>query len=125
MTKPGRRFRALKLWFTLRSFGRRGLQAHIRNGVAIAAQVEALVRANAAFELVTPRVMALVVFRLRGSDERNQALLDELNRRGNIFIIHSRLGGQLVLRLAIGGIEATSVAALEAWEEICLCAQLV
>ena len=37
----GRRFRSLKLWATLRCLGREGLQAHVRNCVALAARVGA------------------------------------------------------------------------------------
>ncbi len=63
----GRRFRALKLWFVLRSYGLQGLRQHIRNGVAVARGFEARVVASRAFELAAPRTMALVVFRWRGT----------------------------------------------------------
>jgi len=61
----GRRFRALKLWFVLRSYGRAGLQDYLRHHLALAATVEARVRADSRFELAAPPRFALVCFRLK------------------------------------------------------------
>jgi glutamate/tyrosine decarboxylase-like PLP-dependent enzyme len=61
----GRRFRALKLWFVLRTYGRAGLQAYLRHHLALAAGVEARVRADSRFELAAPPRFALVCFRLK------------------------------------------------------------
>ena len=61
----GRRFRALKLWFVLRSYGRAGLQDYLRHHLALAATVEARVRADPRFELAAPPRFALVCFRLK------------------------------------------------------------
>ncbi len=62
--------------------------------------------------------MALVVFRLKGDNDLNQRLLDDLNARGNTFIIHTKLDGVMVLRLAVGGIDASEEAVMDAWREI-------
>ncbi|KAL5631660.1 hypothetical protein ACGC1H_007243 [Rhizoctonia solani] len=61
----GRRFRSLKVWFVLRSFGVEGFQTHIRKGVELAKVFESLVENSSLFEMVAPRSFALVVFRLR------------------------------------------------------------
>ncbi|CAE6461352.1 unnamed protein product [Rhizoctonia solani] len=61
----GRRFRSLKVWFVLRSFGVAGFQAHIRKGVGLAKIFESYVENSSLFELVAPRSLGLVVFRLR------------------------------------------------------------
>lgn len=50
-----KRFRALKLWFVLRSYGIKGLQAHIREGVRLAQKFEALVLADYRFEIPAAR----------------------------------------------------------------------
>lgn len=50
-----RRFRALKMWFVLRSFGIKGLQRHIREGVRLAQKFEALVLADHRFEIPAKR----------------------------------------------------------------------
>jgi hypothetical protein len=61
----GRRFRALKLWFVLRTYGRAGLQAYLRHHLALAAVVEGRMRADSRFELAAPPRFALVCFRLK------------------------------------------------------------
>ena len=60
-----RRFRSLKLWFVLRSFGTEGIQKHIKSGVQLAMLFENLVRADERFEVMAQRFMGLVVFRLK------------------------------------------------------------
>jgi len=60
-----RRFRALKLWFVIRSFGVEGLQKHTRKGVELARIFENLVKTDNRFELKAERYMGLVVFRLK------------------------------------------------------------
>ena len=60
-----RRFRALKLWFVIRSFGIEGLQKHIRKGVELACNFEELVKTDDRFELKAERHLGLVVFRLK------------------------------------------------------------
>ncbi|KAG9102848.1 hypothetical protein FRC06_000962 [Ceratobasidium sp. 370] len=60
----GRRFRSLKVWFVLRSFGVEGFQAHIRKGIELSKLFTSLIEQNSLFELVVPRSFALTVFRL-------------------------------------------------------------
>jgi aromatic-L-amino-acid decarboxylase len=98
----GRRFRALKLWAVLRCHGRRGLQEHIRSGVALAEQFEGWVASEPGWELCAPRPFSTVCFRLAGDDERNRLLLERVNASGEVFISSAVLAGRYVLRLAIG-----------------------
>ena len=66
----GRRFRALKLWFVVRSYGVEGLQAMVREHIRLAGLVKDWVEADARFELLAPVDLALVCFRLNdGRDE--------------------------------------------------------
>src|SRR5207245_11102423 len=60
----GRRFRALKLWATIRHYGVEGLRAYIREHVRLAALFESWVRADDRFEIAAPRTTSLVCFRL-------------------------------------------------------------
>ena len=79
----GRRFRALKLWFVIRSFGVEGLQERIRRHVALAQRVCRLGRQNdPQFELAAPAPLGLVCFRHRGGDAVNQQILDRAERLG-------------------------------------------
>ncbi|HEY3776421.1 MAG TPA: pyridoxal-dependent decarboxylase [Solirubrobacteraceae bacterium] len=99
----GRRFRSLKLWAVLRCYGRSGLQAHVRSGIALAERFEQLVAAESGWEICAPRPFSVVCFRAPGDDARNQELLRRVNATGEIFISHAVLGGRYVLRLAVGG----------------------
>jgi aromatic-L-amino-acid decarboxylase len=112
----GRRFRSLKLWAVLRCYGRSGLQAHIRNGVALAQRFEGWVAEDPEWELCAPRHFSVVCFRRRGSDESNQELLRRVNASGEIFISHAVLNGRYVLRLAVGQMSTTADDVTRAWE---------
>ncbi len=119
----GRRFRALKLWFVLRWYGRDGLRAHIRSQVALARDFAELVRTDPRFEIVAPSPYALVVFRLRGGgaddgDAANAALLDRLNGTGAVLLSHTRVRGRFALRLAVGSPATTAADIAAAWRAI-------
>ena len=104
----GRRFRALKLWFVIRSYGIEGLQAMVREHMRLAGLVKDWVEADSRFELLAPVDLALVCFRL--NDGRNEPALNELNRRflervnaaGTIFLTHTTLRGKYTVRLVVG-----------------------
>jgi aromatic-L-amino-acid decarboxylase len=112
----GRRFRALKLWAVLRCYGREGLQATIREHVRLAALFEGWVREEPGWEVCAPRHFSLVCFRMDGSDEENEALLERVNATGEAFLSHTRLGGRFVLRLAIGNARTAEGDVRAAWD---------
>jgi aromatic-L-amino-acid decarboxylase len=103
----GRRFRALKLWFVLRYFGREGIAQVLRGHIRMARALAEEIRRDANFELTAPVNFALVCFRYRGSDDENRELLDRINATGKAFLSGTVLRGQFVLRLAIGNIATT------------------
>ncbi len=114
----GRRFRALKLWFVIRSFGVEGLQKRIRRHVALAQEFAGWVRENPQFELAAPVPLSLVCFRHRGGDAVNQQILDRLNASGRIFLTHTRLNGKLTLRMSIGQTSTQRRHVQQAWDLI-------
>ncbi len=114
----GRRFRALKLWFVLRSYGVRGLQTFIRRHLELAGEFERWVAADERFELVVPRSLNLICFRLRGADQYNQALLKRLNDSGRLFMSHTVIHGRFTLRLCIGQTDTTREHVEAAWHLI-------
>ncbi|KAH8394864.1 hypothetical protein KR222_008272, partial [Zaprionus bogoriensis] len=120
-----RRFRALKVWFVLRSFGIKGLQRHIREGVRLAQKFEALVLADHRFELPAKRHLGLVVFRIRGDNEITERLLKRLNYRGNQHCVPSSLKGQYVIRFTITSTHTTLDDIVKDWMEIRQIASLV
>ena len=112
----GRRFRSLKLWAVLRCYGREGLQRILREHVRLADLFAHWVDADPEWELVAPQRFSLVAFRRNGSDDENAALLERVNRSGEMFISHTRLNGRYVLRLAIGNARTTEADVRRAWE---------
>lgn len=99
----GRRFRALKLWFVLRHYGAEGLRAHIREHMRLSEVFESLVCADTRFEIVAPRSMNLICFRMKGADEANSRLVDALNRSGRLYLTHTVLPGVgYTIRFCIG-----------------------
>ncbi|HSS95658.1 MAG TPA: pyridoxal-dependent decarboxylase [Terriglobales bacterium] len=114
----GRRFRALKLWFVIRHYGVEGLQFHIRQHVALAQQFAGWIKADKRFQLSAPVPLNLVCFRHTGGDEINQALMDRLNRSGELYLTHTRLNGKLTLRLCIGQANTQARHVERAWEKI-------
>ena len=114
----GRRFRALKLWFVMRSYGLEGLRQHIRHHVALAQRFAAWVRSDPRFELVAPVPLSLVCFRLRGDDAPNEQLLARLNASGRAYLTHTKLGGRFTLRLAVGGTYTAATHVEAVWARI-------
>ncbi len=98
----GRRFRALKLWFVMRSYGRIGVAAMIESHCGMAADFARRLIAEGRFEIAAPIEFSLVCFRYRGSDDENRALLEAINASGRAFLSHTVIDGRYVLRMAIG-----------------------
>ena len=96
-----RRFRALKLWFVMRSYGIQGLQNNIRNHIRLAARFAGMMRKNKRFEVMNDVRMGLVSFRLKESDEINQELLANINASGKLHMIPSRMKGMYIIRFCL------------------------
>jgi aromatic-L-amino-acid decarboxylase len=126
----GRRFRALKLWFVIRSYGVAGLQAMLREHIRLGRLFGSWVEAEPGFELMAPAPLATVCFRQVSAsseeevgelDRRNERLLARLNATGRIFLTATRLRGgkgPYVLRLALGHLTTTEADVRGAWELI-------
>lgn len=114
----GRRFRALKLWFVIRSFGVEGLRQRIAAHVELARRFARWVGDDADFDLAGPVPLNLVCFRHRGGDEVNQRIMDRLNASGRLYLTHTRLAGRLTLRMSIGQANTRLEHVRRAWELI-------
>jgi aromatic-L-amino-acid decarboxylase len=112
----GRRFRALKLWFVMRYFGREGICTLVRSQVGMAKKLAAWVDADRRFERVAPARLSVVCFRYKGSDQENRAILDAVNASGRVFLSHTELNGHFVIRLAIGNLATAREDVELAWE---------
>jgi aromatic-L-amino-acid decarboxylase len=104
----GRRFRALKLWFLIRSYGLEGLRTRLRNHVAWSRALADRLRADPAFEIVTEPVLSLFTFRLAGQDDAAQlAFVNRVNDDGRIYLTQTKVDGRMVVRFQVGQFDAT------------------
>ena len=98
----GRRFRSLKLWWVLRSYGASGIRHHIREHVRLAHELAERVAAHPLLEPVAPTSFALVCFRHVGGNEATDALAAAVNAEPELRITPSTIGGQRFVRVSVG-----------------------
>ena len=103
----GRRFRALKLWFLIRSYGLEGLRTRIRNHVLWAHELCEVIRAMPGFEIVTEPILSLFSFRCAGDDAMQQRLVDAINDDGRIYLTQGMHEGAKVIRFQVGQFDTT------------------
>ena len=121
----GRRFRALKIWFLLRSYGLDGLRTRIRNHVAWAHELCEAIRDLDGFEITTDPILSLFSFRCPGDDAMQQRLVDALNDDGRIYLTQGAFQGRKVIRFQVGQFDTTRDDVMlahaviqEVWEKI-------
>jgi len=121
----GRRFRALKLWFVIRSYGVEGLRAIIRRHVELAHELAGWIEESPDFELMAPVPFGLVCFRFRPSgrseeqlDALNARLLTAVNGTRERYLTHTRLGGRYAIRLVVGQRATEREHVRGAWEAV-------
>jgi len=120
----GRRFRSLKLWFVIKYFGAEGLAGIIRGNIETAKKFKQLVQQDSEFELMAPVPFSTICFRYKPSgykgdlNELNSNLMDRINKTGRIFLSHTKLNGNFVIRLVVSGIRTEEKHVLNAWEII-------
>lgn len=122
----GRRFRALKLWFVLRSYGVEGLRKVVRTHVTLARELAGWIEASHDFELMAPVPFGLVCFRYhpRGMtdesalDRLNRELLNRINSTRRVYLTHTQLDGRYVIRLVVGQRQTQHSNVKEAWRLI-------
>jgi len=121
----GRRFRALKLWSVIRSFGTEGLQDRIRQHIRFAAELKDMILQEKDFEILAPVVINVVCFRYapEGTNEITRNGLNEklnhlLNDSGKIYLSHTVLDGKYTLRMVTGQTNVTLEHVRNAWEQI-------
>lgn len=122
----GRRFRSLKLWFIIRYFGVEGIQSRIKEHLVLAQWLKGEMAKNRDFELMAPVPFSVVCFRYHPdqiSDEQkidvlNETLMNNINATGDLFISHTKLNDQMVLRVAVSGIRTERHHVEKAWKLI-------
>ncbi len=118
----GKRFRALKLWMTLRAFGSEGMAARIREHVRLAREFAEWVDDEPGWEVMAPVPFSLVVFRHlppgagdAEADAHNERVMAAVNATGRVFLSHTRVRGRVALRVAVGNLRTTGAHLAEAW----------
>jgi aromatic-L-amino-acid decarboxylase len=121
----GRRFRALKLWMVIRSFGTEGLIDRLRGHCVLAREFAGWIRVSPDWQLLAPVPFALVCFRYapRGMSEpdrdgANEAIMHIVNGTGDVFLSHTKLDGRYALRLSIGNIRTEERHIELAWQRL-------
>jgi aromatic-L-amino-acid/L-tryptophan decarboxylase len=120
----GRRFRALKLWFIIRSFGVDGLASRLREHCRLAREFASWVDADEEFERLAPVPFSVVCFRYHPDGISDEAVLEQINAKiiahvnatGEAFLSHTKLDGRYSIRIAIGNIATTGKHVQRAWE---------
>jgi aromatic-L-amino-acid decarboxylase len=130
----GRRFRSLKLWMIMRSFGAKALRAHVSAHIMLAQRLAAWVDAHPDFERLAPVPFSVVCFRWNPQrpsppaghsgialtpealDAANERLLAVVNQTGEVFLSHTKLNGRIALRIAIGHLHTTEHHVRRAWD---------
>jgi aromatic-L-amino-acid decarboxylase len=118
----GRRFRALKLWSVIRTFGVDGLRDKVRNHIAIAARLAEMISGEDDFEILAPVIISVVCFRYvpAGYDEDqiniiNEKLNHQLNDSGKLYLSHTVLNGKYTLRMVTAQTNVTIDHVQKAW----------
>ncbi|GKZ24043.1 hypothetical protein AbraIFM66951_010541 [Aspergillus brasiliensis] len=118
----GRRFRALKIWFVMRSYGLTGMKDYIRKSIGLGKTFAGLVRSRAdLFEIITTPAFGLTVFRIKSpksgttmveaengvavaqpdeaANELTKEVYELVNSRGEIFITSTVICGVYAIRV--------------------------
>ena len=114
----GRRFRALKLWFVLRSYGAEGIRHHIREHVRLAQELASRLEADDRFALVAPVPFGLVCFRHVAGDAATDALAAAINASGDVYLTPSRLAETSFIRVSVGQTRTETRHVERLWELI-------
>ena len=125
----GRRFRALKAYMVIRSFGRQGLADRIREHIRLARLFGSWLDSDPQFEVLAPVTMAVVCFRTvpdGAESEESDEKINELNRRlveavcstGEAYITQTTLKGKVSMRLAVGNVLTTERHLIKVYELI-------
>ncbi len=139
----GRRFRALKLWMIIRTFGAEGLASRLREHIHFAQQLASWIDAHPDFERLAPTPLSTICFRAcprniaeqlhqanttkaneleTQLDRLNEAIINHINAQGEAFLSHTRLHGRYTIRVAIGNIRTEATHIQRLWEQVCAAA---
>ena len=129
----GRGFRALKLWWVVRTFGREGLTSRLDHAIELADWLREKAASHPDWHCPAPSLYPLVCLRYEPvrvmsdpemTDERRKEILDALNARiltvinesGTAFVSHSVIREGFVIRVSIGNIHTVGADIEKLWD---------
>ncbi|MFP4637019.1 MAG: pyridoxal phosphate-dependent decarboxylase family protein [Spirochaetaceae bacterium] len=106
----GRRFRALKLWFVIRTYGVAGIRDRVAKHLELAAEIAQRVQDAPDFELLAPAPLNTVCLRYHPTgientetlNALNETLLETVNAGGEMYVTHTKLRGNYTIRFVVG-----------------------
>ena len=105
----GRRFRALKLWFVIRSYGIKGIKKYLKKHIKYAKNLSIKIDKDKNFELTAPQNLNMINFRFypKNKDKSNlndinHKLIKKLNKTGKIYLSHTKIDDIVSIRMPIG-----------------------
>lgn len=123
----GRRFRALKLWMVIRTFGRQGLIERIREHIRLGQLLAGWVDDHPDFERLAPAPLSTVCLRYRPQENANDDaylnrfntdLIEAVNAEGNYFLSGTHLNGRFTIRVAVSGIRTDEATVRGVWKSL-------
>ncbi len=106
----GRRFRALKLWFVMRSYGLKGIQQKLRKHIELNKYLSDKIKKHPKLELVQEPFLNFTCLRYIGDNnqtldmlnQNNEHIIEVINKSGKAFLSHTVVNGKYVIRVVIG-----------------------
>ncbi|MCK5066760.1 MAG: aspartate aminotransferase family protein [Bacteroidales bacterium] len=106
----GRRFRALKLWFVIRSYGVEGIREKLREHIRLNSYFCEVLGTMDGLVMPVEPFLNFSCFRLQPDgvtdpeavNQLNEAFLEEINRSGELFLTHTKVDGHYIIRMIIG-----------------------
>ncbi|WP_370944283.1 aspartate aminotransferase family protein [Amycolatopsis sp. cg5] len=120
----GRSFRALKLWWVIRTFGRAGLAERLEHSVQLANWLREEVAGEPLWRVPVDSIYPLVCLRFEPSGDRetndwlNAEIVEEVNASGEAFISHTVIDDGYVIRVSIGNIHTTRADVERLWRTL-------
>ncbi|MFZ1808987.1 MAG: pyridoxal-dependent decarboxylase, partial [Cyclobacteriaceae bacterium] len=119
----GRRFRSLKLWFVIRSYGVDGLRKIIQDHINIGQWLKQVIEKENDFEILAPVPVNLICFRYRPVEVNNEealnsinmTLLEGLNQTGKILLTQTKLDNKYTLRFVSGNSNTSMEEVKKSW----------
>ena len=118
----GRRFRALKLWFVIRTYGMEGIRAKLRNHLELAQKAKSWIENEADMEILAPVNFNTICFRMNPANlpsdqlnSLNESWMNRVNQTGKVFFSHTKLNDSYVIRWVIGQTDVQEKHIAAAW----------